>query len=81
MSVIQLNFVSTVSLVRMRVKCCILTGCSGFQFSLQFVTFNLLLQYDCHSADCQMYFQSGSAEQFIALYRLCVVAFILHYSL
>ena len=76
MSVIQL----TVSLVQLTVQCCIQTVCCGFQFALQFVTFNLLLQYVCHSVNCQLYCQFGSADSTV-LYTDCVVVFSLHYSL
>ena len=62
MSVIQLTVRCTVSLVQLKVQCCKQTVCCGFQFSLQFVTFNLLLQYVCHSADCQLYCQFGYAD-------------------
>ena len=48
--------------------------CCGFQFALQFVTFNLLLQYVCHSVDCQLYCQFGSAESTV-LYTDCVLWF------
>ena len=80
MSVIQLTVSCAVSLVQMTVQCCIQTVCCGFQFTLQFVTFNLLLQYVCHSVDCQLYSQFGSAESTV-LYTDCVVAFNLHYGL
>ena len=62
MSVIQLSASCTVSLVQLTVQCCIQTVCCGFQFALQFVTFNLLLQFVCHSAECQLYCQYGSAD-------------------
>jgi len=62
MSVIQLTVSCTVSLVQLTVQCCIQTMCCGFQFTLQFVTFNLLLQYVCHSVDFQLYCQFGSAD-------------------
>ena len=52
MSVIQLTVSCTVSLVQLTVQCCIQTVRCGFQFALQFVTFNLLLQYVCNSVDC-----------------------------
>ena len=52
MSVIQLTVSCTVSLVQLTVECCIQTVCCGFKFALQFVTFNLLLQNICHSAEC-----------------------------
>ena len=61
---IELNFLSshtvscTVSLVQLTVQCCIQTVCCGFQFALQFVTFNLLLQYVCHSVDCQLHYNT-----------------------
>ena len=80
MSVIQLTVSCTVSLVQLTVQCCIQTVCCGFQFTLQFLTFNLLLHYVCHSVDCQLYCQFGSADS-KALYTDCVVAFSLHYSL
>ena len=72
MSVIQLNVKCTVSLVRLRVECCIQTVCCDFQLGLQFVTFNLLLQYVCHSVDCQLYCQFGSADSTV-LYTDCVL--------
>jgi hypothetical protein len=40
----------------------------------------LLLQYVCHSVDCQLYCQFGSADSTV-LYTDCVVAFSFHYSL
>jgi len=49
-------------LVQLTVQCCIQTVCCGFQFALQFVTFNLLLQYACHSVDCQLYCQYCSSD-------------------
>jgi len=55
MTVIQLNVSCTVSLVQLTVQCCIQTVCCGFQFALQIVTFNLLLQYVCHLAEYQCY--------------------------
>jgi len=55
MSVIHLTVSCTVSLVQLTVQCCVQTVCCGFYFALQFVTFNLLLQYVCHSVDCQLY--------------------------
>ena len=70
MSVIQLTVSCTVSLVQLTVQCCIQTVCCGFQFALQFVTFNLLLQYVCHSVDCQLYCQFGSAERTV-MYTDC----------
>jgi len=36
--------------------------CCGFQFALQVVTFNLLLQCVCHSVDCQLHCQFVSAN-------------------
>ena len=54
MSVIQLTVSCTVSLVQLTVQCCIQTVCCGFQFAIQFVTLNLLLQYVCRSVDCQL---------------------------
>jgi len=72
MSVIQLTVSCTVSLVQLTVQCCIQTVCCGFQFVLQFVTFNFLLQYVCHSVDCQMHCQFGSTES-IMLYTDCVL--------
>jgi hypothetical protein len=43
------------------------------------VTFNLLLQYVCHSVECKLYCQFGSADNTV-LYTDFVVAFSLHYS-
>ena len=80
MSVIQLTVSCTVSSNQLTVQCCIQTECCGFQFTLQFVTFNWLLQYVCHSVECQLYCQFGSADSTV-LYTECVVAFSLHYSL
>jgi len=54
MFVIQLNVSRTVSLVQLTVQCYIETECCGFQFALQFGTFNLLLQYISHSVNCQV---------------------------
>ena len=68
MSVIQFTVSCTVSLVQLTVQCCIQTVCCGFQFALQFVTFYLLLQYVCHSVDCQF----GSADSTV-LYTDCVL--------
>ena len=62
MSVIQLNVSCTVILVQLTVQFCIQTVCCGFQFALQFVTFKLLLQYVCHSAECKLYCHFGSAD-------------------
>ena len=59
MSVIQLTVSCTVSLVQLTVQCCIQTVCFGFKFALEFVTFNLLLQYVCQSVDCQLYSHFG----------------------
>ena len=53
MSVIQLGVSCTVSLVQLAVHCSKQTVCFGFQFALQFVTFNLLLEYVCHLEDRQ----------------------------
>jgi len=72
MSVIQLNVSFTVSLVQLTVQCCIQSVCCGFQFVLQFVTFNLLLQYVCHSVDCQVYSQFGSTDSLV-MYTDCVL--------
>jgi hypothetical protein len=80
MSVIQLTVSCTVSLVQLTVQCFIQTMCCGFEFVLEFVTLNLLLQCVCHSVDCQLYCQFGSAK-YSAVYRLSVVAFNLYYSL
>jgi len=68
MSVIQL----TVSLVQLTVQYCIQTVCYGFQFVLQFVTFNLMLQDVCHSVDCQLCCHFGSADSTV-LYTDCVL--------
>ena len=62
MSVIQLNVSCTVILFQLTVQCCIQTMCCCFQFALDFVTFKLLLQYVCHSVDCQVYRQYCSAD-------------------
>ena len=72
MSVTQLTVSCTVSLVQLTVQCCIQTVCCGFQFALQFVSFNLLLEYVCHSVDCQLYCQFGSADSTV-LYADCVL--------
>ena len=72
MYVIQLTVSCTVSLVQLTVQCCIQAVCCGFQFALQFVTFNLLLQYVCHSVDCQLYCQFGSADSTV-MYTDCVL--------
>jgi hypothetical protein len=48
MTVIQMTVSSTVSLVQLTVQCYIQVVCCGFQFALQFITFNLLLEYVCH---------------------------------
>ena len=72
MSVIQLTVSCTVSLVQLTVQCCMQTVCCGFQFALQFVTFNFLLQYVCHSVDCQLYSQFGLADRTV-LYTNCVL--------
>ena len=72
MSVIQLFVSCTVSLVQLTVQCGIQTVCCGIQFALQFVKFNLLLQYICHSAECQLYCQFGSADSRV-LYTDCVL--------
>ena len=71
MSVIQLTVSCTVSLVQLTVQCCKQIVCCGFQFALLFVTFNLL-QYVCHSVDCQLYCQFGSAYSTV-LYTDCVL--------
>ena len=75
MSDIELTVSCTASLVQLTVQCCIQTVL-WFQFTLQFVTFNLLLQYVCHSVDWQLYCQYGSADSTV-LYTDCVVAFSL----
>ena len=72
MSVIQLIVSCTVSLVQLTVQCCIQTVCCGFQFALQFVTFNLLLQNVCRSVNCQLYCQFGSADSTV-LYTDCLL--------
>jgi len=72
MSVIQLTVSCTVSLVQLTVQCCIQAVCCGFQFVLQFVTFNLLLQYVCLSVHCQLYCQFGSADNTV-LYTDCLL--------
>jgi len=72
MSVIQLTVSCTVSLVQLTVQCCVQTVCCGFKFALQFVTFNLLLQYVCHSVECQLYCQFGSTDSTM-LYTECVL--------
>ena len=72
MSVIQLTVSCTVSLVQLTVQCCTQTVCCDFQFTLQFVTFNLLLQYVCHSVKCQLYSQFGSADSTVP-YTNCVL--------
>jgi len=68
MSVFQLTVSCTVSLVQLTIQCCIQIVCCGFQVALEFVTFNLLLQYLCHSVDCQLYCQFGSADSTV-LYK------------
>ena len=80
MSVILLTVSCTVNLVQLTVQCCIQTVCCGLQFALQLVTFNLLLQYVCHSVDCLLHCQFGLVDS-TGLYTDCVVAFRLHYSL
>ena len=70
MSVIQLIVSCTVSLVQLTVKCCIPIMCCGFQFALEFVTFNLLLKYVCHSVDCQLY-----------LLLICIFYTVLHWKI
>jgi hypothetical protein len=72
MSVIKLTVSCTVSLVQLTVQCCIQTTYCGCVFVLQFVTFNWLLQYVCHSVDCQLYCQFGSADSTV-LYTDCVI--------
>ena len=72
MSVIQFTVSCTVSLVQLTLHCYIQNVCCGFQFALQFVTFNLLLQYVCHSVYCQLYCQFGSADIRV-LYTDCVL--------
>ena len=72
MSVIQLTVSPIVSLVQLTVECCTQTVCCGFQFALEFVTFNLLLRYVCHSIDGQRYCQFGSADSRV-LYTECVL--------
>ena len=72
MSVIQLTVSCTVSLVQLTVQCCTQTVCCGFQFALQIVTFNLLLQYVCRSVYCLLYCQFGSADSTV-LYTVCVL--------
>jgi len=54
MCVIQFTVSCTVSFIQLTVQDCIQTVCCGSQFVLQFVTFNLLSQYVCHSVDCQL---------------------------
>jgi hypothetical protein len=76
MSVIQLNVSCTISLVQVRVRCCI-QNVLWLQFALEFVTVNLMLQYVCHSVDCQLHCQFGSAD-ITVLYTDCVLAFCLH---
>jgi hypothetical protein len=72
MSVIQLTVSCTVTSVQLTIQCCIQTVCCGFQFVLQFVTFNLLLQCVCHSVDCQLYCHFGSADSTV-FYTDCVL--------
>jgi len=72
MSVILLTVSCTVNLVQLTVQCCIQTVCCGFEFALQLVTFNLLLQYVCHSVQCQLYCQFGSADSTV-LYTDCAL--------
>jgi hypothetical protein len=72
MSVIQLTVSCTVSLAQLTVQCYIQTVFCGFQFVLQFVIFNLLLQYVCHSVYCQLYCQFGSADSTV-LYTDCLL--------
>ena len=72
MSVIQLTVSCTVSLVQLTAQCCIQTVCCGFQFVLQYGTFNLLLQYVCRSGDGQLYCQFGSADSTV-LYTDCML--------
>jgi hypothetical protein len=71
---IQSTVSCTVSLDQLTVQCCIQTVCCGFQFVLQFVTFKLLLKYVCHSVDCHLYCQFGSADNSV-LYIDCVLWF------
>jgi hypothetical protein len=71
MYVIQVNVSCIVSLVQLTVQCCIQTVCCGFQLVVEFVTFSFLLQYVCHSVDCQLYCQFGSADSTV-LYTDCV---------
>jgi hypothetical protein len=72
MSAIQLTVSCTVSLLQLTVQCCIQTVCCGFQFSLQFGTYKLMLQYVCHSVECQPYCQFGSADSTV-LYTDCLL--------
>ena len=58
-------------LVQLTVQCCIQNMRCGFQFALEFVKFNLLLHYACHSVECQAYCQFGSAYSTV-LYTDCV---------
>jgi hypothetical protein len=78
MSVIQVTVSCTVSLVHLTVQRCIQTVCCGFQFALQIVTFNLLLQYVCHSVYCHwrytgyswLLLSQLSGQNYITLYGL-----------
>ena len=54
MSVIQLTVRYTVSLVQLTVQSCIQTVSCGILFALEFVIFNLLWEYVCHSVDWQI---------------------------
>jgi len=72
MSVIQLTVSCTISLVQLTVQYCIQTVFCGFQFALLFIKFNLLLQYVCHSVDCQLQYQFGSADSTV-LYTDCLL--------
>ena len=76
MSVIQLTVSCTVSLVQLTVHCCIQTVCCGFQFTLQFVTFNLLLKYVCHSVDCPLYLLLISIFSTVLHWKITDVSFV-----
>ena len=71
---VRLSFCSAGSTV----QCCINSVCCGFQFLLLFGNLKLLLQYVCHLVQVRV---QCSTVQYNAVYRVCVLAFSLLYSL